>query len=638
MNVAQQAWDAGNFAYVQRLLNDHRLPSGESDIRGFEWRLLWRWLRESRRMLFESEDFGDMYQLQFSNNGAYLAGLREQTPLIMDFAARRPVKIANMTTNALTLAFRPKTTLLVTGQENGEIQWWDVGGKQFLFRMAAHASNVTALAFSPDGNTLASAGDDGRLLLWNVNTRQSELVFRSPGAVQSVRFSPDGSRLAALVGNSVRFVDSTTRHISSAASGTNVYAFAFSPNGRAMAIATSAGGWLLDLESGKERPFAVSLHNLENLVFMPDGRKVLAWGWNGLMAWDPEKGTQAPPFKGFFNMTAGLAFAPDGQTLAASGAKSLTIWRTADSDGLNTTAEFDSENYEMLAFSGDSSVLAFARRGMVVSLRELLAPAFNGGELILADGANCGAFSPDGKTLAIGEGHGQVDLWELGKPRLRSVLNGHSADVKVLAFARDSLSLFTGSDDGKVLRWNVTTVESSILQAGQGPVRAMALSREGGILATCSRDVDINLWDLEKNLLITNLHGHHTSLRAMEFSPDGKLLASADYGGTLALWDVAARRSTALFQAHTAGIRALAFAPDGRTLATASYDRTACLWNTATHRLMLTLEHPALVANVRFSPDGRFLATTCQDGKVRLWRAASFSEIPAEERPAATAP
>ncbi|MHC4180329.1 MAG: serine/threonine-protein kinase, partial [Planctomycetota bacterium] len=42
MNVAQQAWQAGNVARVLDLLNRHRRESDQGDLRGFEWYYLWR--------------------------------------------------------------------------------------------------------------------------------------------------------------------------------------------------------------------------------------------------------------------------------------------------------------------------------------------------------------------------------------------------------------------------------------------------------------------------------------------------------------------------------------------------------------------------------------------------------------------
>src|SRR5262249_46368504 len=42
MNVAQQAWEVGNVGRAVALLEAHRPRRGQEDLRGFEWRYLWR--------------------------------------------------------------------------------------------------------------------------------------------------------------------------------------------------------------------------------------------------------------------------------------------------------------------------------------------------------------------------------------------------------------------------------------------------------------------------------------------------------------------------------------------------------------------------------------------------------------------
>ena len=52
--------------------------------------------------------------------------------------------------------------------------------------------------FSPDARVLATGEDDGIVKLWNVVSGDELLMIRSePGAVRHLRFSPDGSALAA---------------------------------------------------------------------------------------------------------------------------------------------------------------------------------------------------------------------------------------------------------------------------------------------------------------------------------------------------------------------------------------------------------------------------------------------------------
>jgi len=88
-------------------------------------------------------------------------------------------------------------------------------------------------------------------------------------------------------------------------------------------------------------------------------------------------------------------------------------------------------------------------------------------------------------------------------------------------------------------------------------------------------------------------------------SPDGGQLATAGEDGITRLWNLATGVEVRCFTGHDAAVNWVAFAPDGGRIATASSDRTVRLWNVA---------------------DGRSLVTGSWDGTVRAW-GVSAAEI-----------
>ena len=116
----------------------------------------------------------------------------------------------------------------------------------------------------------------------------------------------------------------------------------------------------------------------------------------------------------------------------------------------------------------------------------------------------------------------------------------------------------------------------------------MAATPDGSIVASVADDMVCRLWDVSSGRLIRELRGHaeltpsHFSsmLFAVAISRDGRLLATGDKVGHINVWDLESGRSLATLEApelytwdpvqrrHSiGGIRSLAFSPDGKSLA-----------------------------------------------------------------------
>ncbi|MYH79187.1 serine/threonine protein kinase, partial [Candidatus Poribacteria bacterium] len=67
------------------------------------------------------------------------------------------------------------------------------------------------------------------------------------------------------------------------------------------------------------------------------------------------------------------------------------------------------------------------------------------------------AFSPDGRFLASGSGHGdmKIQIWYGGRTH-KATLTGHTEGITSIAFHPNSRTLASGSSDQTVLLWDVT--------------------------------------------------------------------------------------------------------------------------------------------------------------------------------------
>jgi WD40 repeat protein/energy-coupling factor transporter ATP-binding protein EcfA2 len=279
------------------------------------------------------------------------------------------------------------------------------------------------------------------------------------------------------------------------------------------------------------------------------------------------------------------------------------------------------------------------------------------------------AFSPDGRTLAVG-GHssdigdngsgGFVDLWDLTSPSHPVLLEraptpaadsfDFISSVESLAFSPDGRTLVAGRSADDVNIWNVSqpgdlTLEGKTLFActsSSNPyLSALSFSPDGHTLATtCNGANDdsasaVDLWNMTDPSRPT-LRGQPlavgSNVNSVAFSPDGRTLAAGSTDNDVHLWNVTNPEHPASLGKALTGpalsVTSVAFSPDGHTLAAGSADDAVYLWNVTNVKVITplgrTLTSPGLaVMAVAFSPDSGSLVAGNADGDVNLWELPS---------------
>jgi WD40 repeat protein len=302
-----------------------------------------------------------------------------------------------------------------------------------IFNSLELQESVRSLAFTPDGSVLAAAGGDSEdfvIHVWDVRT--------------------GGQAIGTLSGHSGI-----------------IWGVAFSPDGQMLASVSSDGtAKIWDWRSGDLLKTLDFPDQVGSVSFSPDGQTLAVGGLDELQSlraaiWIFSTGSWQSLLKipEYVNITA-LSYSPNGRWLVGGGAsRNVQVWRTSDGTSVFTL----NHAHQVLdaAVSPDSSTAATA---------------------------TCGITLNDQCT------EGSIWLWDLSTGKLINRLADFPDVVESVAFSVDGSSLIATSRDGTLRVYDTVNYEPQYEADPPGGNGVMALSPDGGLLATGGANGEVRLW------------------------------------------------------------------------------------------------------------------------------------------------
>lgn len=250
--------------------------------------------------------FGGAKFVAISPDGRLLAtaglgdeGSREVWLYDLDGNADELRRCVGHTSAIQAAAFHPNGKELVTIDGEGTGFFWSLPtGARQRRTISSKNTGIRVAAYSPDGSTIAAGGTGNDLPLWTGDGETPTKVLSVPNlSLSTLRFDPDGKRLAAFVG------------------------FGFDSDPSRVVV------WNLP-DGGQAPPQNIAAGTRHHTAFSPDLKRLFsASAEKGVQVWDTQTGMETLGLTGSGLNISALALSPDGHRLAVgSDDGTIRLW------------------------------------------------------------------------------------------------------------------------------------------------------------------------------------------------------------------------------------------------------------------------------------------------------------------------
>ncbi|HEV3138747.1 MAG TPA: c-type cytochrome domain-containing protein [Pirellulales bacterium] len=579
-----------------------------------------------------------------------------------------------------------------SGEASGAIKLWDLGTLKDPKTLAGHTAGISRMQFLPNSAKLVSGSLDKTIRLWTVADGALAGQVETPAPVDALALVADGTQVAVgAADNVIRLWTLPTDAAGPFVAGAQitghmgpVRALVASPTDKTQLVSASADGTIRqwNLTNGQQIREIKHGAAVAALAIRGDGQQLASAGADNLIKlWNAADGqTWAAPdkqpiaaMKGDFRAQFKLAqleralaaitakVADDKKSVTESEAKivSTAAGVTASTTAKEAAAKTRSEKTAAVKAPTDAKAAAdkafadatTASKAAIEKAAQAKAAAekdAQNADLAKANEEAKKEADAADKTAKELEKKAQEAAAVLTKATQEATAAEAANMAAEQAAAAAIVAIKKAVTDVPVAEQVLKDSEAALAKttadtdaakqtvaAAEKPLRALAYSADGSLLASAGENNLVRTWTTDTGAPVESFEGHKGAVLAAAFTADGSVLSGATDGSTI-LWNPSPawtleRRIGNVDDPATFVDRviALAFSPDGKLLATGGGEPSRSgelkLFNVADGSLARAIPdaHSDTIFGLDFSPDGLYLASSAADRFVKVFNVAA---------------
>jgi len=471
---------------------------------------------------------------------------------------------------------------------------------------------------SPDGRFLASSGNNKIIKIWEIATTQEyRTLSGTDGRVNELIFSKDNIHLAGTSGHGELIVWNvlTGEIVHKFENGGAMKGLAFSKDGKKL-IHSSSGSRLslTNLQDGK-----LTETEVVSVCLTVDTNKQIVYSLDqlgNLIYFDLETESvvkKVQLFNEFNYPFGGMDVSPDGKYLAIGFNDDLVrfydtdehkfVYKSPKYKGKIQALKFDSKMPYLYvsSSSGKVQILDYKKFKVKSEFQE---------EYFTAQSLTA---HPAGEIIILAN-FNVIVFYNVKRKKAFKKLEGKVSEIVNMAYDPTGQYLAVASNKINIQIWDLKLNKVVSTFKAFFPCE---FTPDGKYLLAQNFNLNIGAWNIQDGQLEREFQTNYQLQQAVDVSDDGKYVSGGGIAMNIKVWEFESGKEIADLKGHEGIITSIDLHPSEPLVASTSYDQTTRVWDFKKKTEVQKFEDQIIcVSSVKFSPDGNKIASAAWDKSI----------------------